>query len=138
MLIAESMEDADDNDDDDDGKDGKDSGPTNLVAWISNMANMILGKMKADQGWQASMDGREEKYNLLSQFFDAAAEIVQGPNRGNQALLLESEILLDVTRLWKLARIDEFKFRDLIQDNEDLFTTWMALLRSSACVRSLP
>uniref|UniRef100_A0A7S4UVM0 Ion transport domain-containing protein n=1 Tax=Alexandrium monilatum TaxID=311494 RepID=A0A7S4UVM0_9DINO len=86
--------------------------------------------MEQDQQWQVSMEGREEQYSLLAQLFDTAAEIVQGPNRGNQLLLLDSEILLDLTQLWKRQRIDEFAFRELIQDNEDLFDMWMQLLRA--------
>lgn len=67
---------------------------------------------------------------MLKQLFDTAAEIVQGPNRGNQKLLLESEILLDVNQLWMRQRIDEFTFRALLQDNEDLFEAFMKLLES--------
>merc|ERR1719272_2806220 len=94
------------------------------------MAKNILSKMKEDQQWQASMEGRADQYTLLAQLFDTCAEIVQGPSRGNQKLLLDGEILLVINQLWLRQRIDEFQFRDLIQDNEDLFTMWMELLKS--------
>lgn len=129
-LLAEHQEELDDDDDDDqDRKEGA-GGPANLVAWICTMAAQILDKMKQDQQWQASMVGRQEQYSLLAQLFDTAAEIVQGPSQENQRLLLEGDILLQVNQLWLRQRIDEFKFRDLIQDNEELFVTWMELLHA--------
>jgi len=129
-LIAEFQEEQEEADDDDfDKKDGA-AGPANLVDWICTMAQGIIEKMRQDQQWQASMVGREQQYSLLAQLFETAAEIIQGPSRGNQRLLLNGEILLNVCQLWKRQRIDEFKFRDLIQDNEDLFVMWMELLNA--------
>eukprot|EP00441_Pelagodinium_beii_P041338 CAMPEP_0197644914 /NCGR_PEP_ID=MMETSP1338-20131121/17736_1 /TAXON_ID=43686 ORGANISM="Pelagodinium beii, Strain RCC1491" /NCGR_SAMPLE_ID=MMETSP1338 /ASSEMBLY_ACC=CAM_ASM_000754 /LENGTH=1454 /DNA_ID=CAMNT_0043218391 /DNA_START=9 /DNA_END=4373 /DNA_ORIENTATION=+ len=128
-LLAEYLEKNDDDDEDDQDKNVV-KGPTNLVEWICTLARQVIDKMKADQQWQVSMEGSEDKYTLLGQLFDTAAEIVQGPTRSNQRLLLESELLLDVNQLWLRQRIDEFTFRDLLQDNEDLFEPWMNLLRA--------
>ncbi|CAE8725672.1 unnamed protein product [Polarella glacialis] len=128
-LLAEYLEEAQDDDDDDD-RHHHSQGPANLVEWLCILARQVLDKMEADQKWQASMEGCEERYSLLAQLFKTAAEIVQGPNRGNQHLLLESEILLDINQLWLRQRADEFTFRDLLQDNEDLFGPWMSLLSS--------
>eukprot|EP00931_Biecheleriopsis_adriatica_P055980 TRINITY_DN33185_c0_g1_i1.p1 TRINITY_DN33185_c0_g1~~TRINITY_DN33185_c0_g1_i1.p1 ORF type:complete len:3737 (+),score=795.69 TRINITY_DN33185_c0_g1_i1:1026-12236(+) len=128
-LLAEYLEKNDDDDDDDQDKNVA-KGPTNLVEWICTLARETIEQMKADQQWQVSMAGGEECYALLGQLFDTAAEIVQGPTRANQKVLLESEILLDVNQLWLRQRIDEFVFRALLQDNEDLFEPWMRLLRA--------
>jgi len=130
-LLAALKENADDDDDDlDNDKNEATVGPKNLVEWICNMAKLIMGKMRSDQEWQASMEGREEQYKLLSQLFDTAAEVVQGPNTGNQRLLLEGGMLAQVNDLWVRQRIDEVTFRMLIQDNEDLFPMWMSLLKT--------
>jgi len=126
-----------DDDDDDNKKDEPDdddedtSGePNNIVQWTSQMIKMILSSMRSAQDWQASMEGREKQYILVQQLFETAAELIQGPNRANQALLLENDICADVNRLWLIVRIDEFAFRGLIQDNEDLFDSWMDLLKA--------
>ncbi|CAJ1352889.1 unnamed protein product [Effrenium voratum] len=81
---------------------------------------------------------------LVQQLFDTAAELVQGPNRENQATLLENGICgglgasssfpilslgADINLLWQNLRRDEGLFRGLIQDNEELFDAWMDLLR---------
>lgn len=128
-LMAEYLQKSEDDDDDDQDKNTSQN-PTNLVEWICTLARQTVEQMKADQQWQVSMKGAETKYSMLKQLFDTAAEIVQGPNRGNQGLLLESEILLDVNQLWLRQRIDEFTFRALLQDNEDLFESFMKLLES--------
>merc|ERR1719436_1349104 len=78
------------------------------------------------------MIGREKQYILLQQLFDTAAELIQGPNLTNQKLLLTVGVYNDVNRLWKIVRCDEAAFRGLIQDNEDLFDSWMDLLK---CMR---
>lgn len=127
-LLAEYLQRNEDDDDDD--QDRSMEGPTNLVEWICTLARQTIEQMKSDQQWQVSMGGSETKYSMLKQLFDTAAEIVQGPDRGNQKLLLESEILLDVNQLWIRQRTDEFTFRALLQDNEDLFESFMKLLRS--------
>ena len=127
--MAEYLQKSEDDDDDDQDKNTSQN-PTNLVEWICTLARQTVEQMKADQQWQVSMKGAETKYSMLKQLFDTAAEIVQGPNRGNQGLLLESEILLDVNQLWLRQRIDEFTFRALLQDNEDLFESFMKLLES--------
>ena len=127
--MAEYLQKSEDDDDDDQDKNTSQN-PTNLVEWICTLARQTVEQMKADQQWQVSMKGAETKYSMLKQLFDTAAEIVQGPDRGNQGLLLESEILLDVNQLWLRQRIDEFTFRALLQDNEDLFESFMKLLES--------
>ncbi|CAK9028783.1 4 [Durusdinium trenchii] len=128
-LMAEYLQKSEDDDDDDQDRNSFQN-PTNLVEWICTLARQSIEQMKSDQQWQVSMKGSEIKYSMLKQLFDTAAEIVQGPNRGNQRLLLESEILLDVNQLWMRQRIDEFTFRALLQDNEELFEPFMKLLES--------
>eukprot|EP00933_Yihiella_yeosuensis_P029935 TRINITY_DN2358_c0_g1_i1.p1 TRINITY_DN2358_c0_g1~~TRINITY_DN2358_c0_g1_i1.p1 ORF type:complete len:937 (+),score=183.81 TRINITY_DN2358_c0_g1_i1:206-2812(+) len=112
---------------DDDQEEAK--APNNIVQWTSAMIHMILDSMLEAQNWQASMMGREKQYELVQQLFETAAELVQGPNLTNQRLLMEAGICADVNRLWTIARIDEYAFRGLIQDNEDLFDSWMDLLK---------
>ncbi|CAJ1399520.1 unnamed protein product [Effrenium voratum] len=98
--------------------------PTNIVQWTSQMIHMILASMQ-----EVTMNGREKQYVLVQQLFDTAAELVQGPNRENQATLLENGICADINLLWQNLRRDEGLFRGLIQDNEELFDAWMDLLR---------
>jgi len=125
-------------DDDDDQKDegeedekegAKEDEPTNIAQWISQMISLILNNMLEAQQWQASMTGREKQYVLLAQLFNTASELIQGPSRINQKLLLDANICCDISNLWKIVRIDEFAFRGLIQDNEDLADSWMDLLK---------
>eukprot|EP00445_Apocalathium_hangoei_P037165 CAMPEP_0203941156 /NCGR_PEP_ID=MMETSP0359-20131031/77589_1 /ASSEMBLY_ACC=CAM_ASM_000338 /TAXON_ID=268821 /ORGANISM="Scrippsiella Hangoei, Strain SHTV-5" /LENGTH=360 /DNA_ID=CAMNT_0050871675 /DNA_START=20 /DNA_END=1098 /DNA_ORIENTATION=- len=131
FSMKQDEDDDDDKDNDKDDDDDQDSGePNNIVQWTSQMLKMILVSMRSAQSWQASMEGREKQYILVQQLFETAAELVQGPNRANQALLLSNEICSDVNRLWTIVRIDEMAFRGLIQDNEDLFDSWMDLLKS--------
>uniref|UniRef100_A0A7S4SW96 Ion transport domain-containing protein n=1 Tax=Alexandrium monilatum TaxID=311494 RepID=A0A7S4SW96_9DINO len=122
---------ADDDDDDPKGEEEEEDAsgePNNIVQWTSQMIKMLLGSMLKAQDWQASMAGREKQYFFLQQLFETASELVQGPNMTNQRLLLNFGICADVNKLWLIVRKDEFEFRDLIQDNEDLFRSWMLLL----------
>jgi len=132
-----SVKTIDDDDDDnekeeDDEDDDGDGQPNNIVQWVSQMLQLALDNMNDSQDWQASMTGREKQYTLIQQLFDTAAELIQGPNMNNQQLLLEIGVCMDVNRLWKIVHRDEFFFRSLIQDNEDLADAWMELLQ---CMR---
>eukprot|EP00928_Gymnodinium_smaydae_P073705 TRINITY_DN5685_c0_g2_i2.p1 TRINITY_DN5685_c0_g2~~TRINITY_DN5685_c0_g2_i2.p1 ORF type:complete len:2031 (+),score=578.31 TRINITY_DN5685_c0_g2_i2:833-6094(+) len=123
-------EDADDDKEEEDEDDAMAGQPNNVVQWTSQMIKLVLESMTGAQDWQASMTGRDKQYILVQQLFDTTAELIQGPNFRNQRLLLDQGICLDVGRLWVIVRIDEFSFRGLIQDNEDLADTWMELLES--------
>merc|ERR1719253_285151 len=79
-------------DDDDEGKDLDDDedkdatgDPNNIAQWVSEMTQIILANMQDTQKWQASMEGRSRMFQLLNQMFVTASELIQGPNRMNQA-----------------------------------------------------
>ncbi|CAK9096851.1 4 [Durusdinium trenchii] len=107
-----------------DQEEQKNEQPTNIVQWTSQMIHMILESMQ-----EVTLNGREKQYVLVQQLFDTAAELIQGPSMENQATLLENGICADINLLWQNLRRDEGTFRGLIQDNEELFDTWMDLLR---------
>jgi len=128
--ITDEEEEQKEEEDDEGGAKGVAGEPSNISQWISSMIHLIVSNMTEAQQWQASMNGREKQYVLICQLFDTASELVQGPSLSNQKLLLEAFVCVDINLLWKIVRIDEFAFRGLIQDNEDLADSWMELLQA--------
>jgi hypothetical protein len=106
------------------------TGPPNLAEWLCSTLNLILRSMTQAQEWQISMKGRAEQYNLITQLCTTGAETIQGPHMGNQALLVNRGLCADLNTFFPIQRKDEFAFRNLIQDNEDLFEQWMQMLKT--------